>query len=252
MENLHIFITSNIAREFSKQVIGFGLSAAGPWSFFASGGSLAPKLYDELANNSDFWTAAAQMSIYLGDERVIDPETDASNTFNIKKALLAPLNSNGSHPSIWPPFSNGDLASLSQHFRGDNADDYKLCQAVADDYSEIISASPRPWLIHLGVGPDGHTASLFPGSPALDTTQATGKLYLANYDPNGLNRYLRLTLSQQAIATAETVIITAGGSDKAIAIRGLLENDVRFPVATVNAAKINLIIDYEAASLIEE
>jgi len=252
MENLHIFITSNIAREFSKQVIGFGQSAAGPWSFFASGGSLAPKLYDELANNSDFWTPAVQMSIYLGDERIIDPETDASNTFNINKALIAPLNSNGIHPSVWPPVTSDDIASLSRHFRGDHADDYKLCQAVAHDYSEIISTSPRPWLIHLGVGPDGHTASLFPGSPALDMTDTTDELYLANYDPNGLNHYLRLTLSRQAIATAETVIITAAGSDKATAIRGLLENDDRFPVATINSAKINLIIDYEAASLIEE
>ncbi|TAN25103.1 MAG: hypothetical protein EPN30_05480 [Actinomycetota bacterium] len=252
MDNLHIFVTNDIAREFSKQMIRFGSSANGPWSFFASGGSLAPKLYQELAKQRDFWTPAAQMSVYLGDERVVDPETDASNAFTLGKALITPLNSNGSFPKVYPPFMKNDFTRLARLFRGNDADDYKVCQELADHYGETISKAPRPWLIHLGVGPDGHTASLFPGSPALTSTETSGKFYLANYDPNGLNPYSRLTLSREAIANSDAVIITASGHDKAKAIKGLLENDERLPIATVNAANINLIIDYEAASLVEE
>ncbi|NNN18593.1 MAG: hypothetical protein HKL84_01935 [Acidimicrobiaceae bacterium] len=251
MENLHIFITNNLAEEFTKQIVRFSSATNGPWSFFASGGSLAPELYQELAANSDFWPSASRMSVYLGDERVTDPALETSNIFSVMNSLINPLLSHSAVPTVFPPFTKAQLQQLSASSQVISANDYERFQTLADAYSDQIAVSPKPWLIHLGIGSDGHTASLFPFSPALGEA-GLGKEYLANYDPNGLNPYARLTLSLETIGKAELVIITTRGKDKAAAIKGLLEGDTQTPVSRIKAAHVNLIIDYEAASLVEE
>lgn len=250
MENLHIFITKDIPNEFSKQVLEFGRRSSVAWSFFASGGSLAPKLYESLASQTGFRPQAKMISFYLGDERVVDPDTDASNTFSLRASLIGPLGEKGVTTSLVPPFSSTEFHALAKTFSGKPSSDYRRCEAVAKEYAAKIRAAPRPWLVHLGVGPDGHTASLFARSPAISDSQAQ-ELYLANYDPSGRNPYCRLTLSLDAISGAELVIITASGKDKAQAVKGLLEGDLSLPVSRVRAKQINLIIDHEAASSVE-
>ncbi|MDA8080926.1 MAG: 6-phosphogluconolactonase [Actinomycetota bacterium] len=251
MDNLHIFVTNDIVNEFSKRVVDFGRRTKGPWSFFASGGSLAPKLYQNLATNITFKHQAARIGFYLGDERVVDPDDEASNMFNLRKSLLEPLKSMGVIPQEFPPFTKNEFGRLSQRLHGNPATDYKIFEGTAEDYGLMIQVAPKPWLIHLGVGQDGHTASLFPNSPALFENDPN-KLYLANYDPSRTNPYCRLTLSLEAISQAELVIITANGKGKSKIIEGLLDGHSPLPVAQIRAAKVNLIIDYEAASLVDK
>ena len=64
-----------------------------------------------------------------------------------------------------------------------------------------------------GSGPDGHTASLFPGSAALDDTDPA-QLVVANRDPSGVNPHDRLTLTYPAIARARQVVFTVSGASK--------------------------------------
>ena len=251
MDNLHIFVSNDIANEFSKQVVDFGRRANGPWSFFASGGSLTPRLYQNLASNLSFKRLVERIGFYLGDERVVDPDDQASNMYNLRRSLLDPLKSMGMSPQEFPPFTKSEFERLSLQLQGDPATDYKLWEGIAEDYGVMIQVAPKPWMIHLGVGPDGHTASLFPNSPAL-TEADPNKAFLANYDPSGTNPYCRLTLSLEAISQAELVIITTSGKGKAKVIEGLLDGHSTLPVAQVRAAQVNLIIDYEAASLVDQ
>ena len=67
-------------------------------------------------------------------------------------------------------------------------------------------------LIHLGMGPDGHTASLFPGDPSLDADP--GQLVAATQDPNGRNPHPRLTLTLPAINSARLAVFTVAGADQ--------------------------------------
>lgn len=250
MDNLHIHVAEDIYKEFSNQVISFARIATGPWSFFASGGSLTPKLYGTLVAQPEFVDLSQHMGFYLGDERVVDPESDDSNMFNLKKWLLDPLAEQGARPAAFPPFSKLEYQDLAQRFSGDASADYPLCADLAAKYAVVIDRAPKPWLVHLGVGPDGHTASLFPRSPGLNVS-SQGQNVIANYDPNGKNPFPRLTFSLGAISQAALVIITTSGNSKAKAIQSLLEGGSQLPIAQVKAAKVVLLIDYDAASLID-
>ena len=67
-------------------------------------------------------------------------------------------------------------------------------------------------VVHLGMGADGHTASLFPASPALDADP--GQLVSFNEDPSGRNKHPRMTLTYAGIARARLVIFTVAGEAK--------------------------------------
>ena len=84
--------------------------------------------------------------------------------------------------------------------------------------SDLVTG-PGIDLIHLGMGPDGHTASLFPGAPTLDAEP--GVLVLATEDPNGVNPHPRLTLTLPAINSARLAVFTVAGASKADAVAAL-------------------------------
>jgi 6-phosphogluconolactonase/glucosamine-6-phosphate isomerase/deaminase len=89
-------------------------------------------------------------------------------------------------------------------------------------------------LIHLGMGPDGHTASLFPGAPTLESEP--GVLVAATEDPNGVNPHPRLTLTLPAINSARMAVFTVAGASKAAAVAALLRGD-DLPGARGHAAR---------------
>ena len=95
-------------------------------------------------------------------------------------------------------------------------------------------------LIHLGMGPDGHTASLFPGAPTLDA--GPGVLVLATEDPNGVNPHPRLTLTLPAINSARVAVFTVAGSSKAPAVARLLRGE-DLPAARVHAGHTVWLVD---------
>ena len=107
---------------------------------------------------------------------------------------------------------------------------------------------PRFDLVLLGIGEDGHTASLFPGSPLLDETTR-----LAVAVPEGSGRTARITLTLPVINNAQEVIFLVAGKTKAPIIKRVVEEeDGRLPASRVRPreGRLSFHLDGDAASLL--
>ena len=98
-------------------------------------------------------------------------------------------------------------------------------------------------LIHMGMGPDGHTASLFPGAASLDA--GPGELVVTTEDPSGRNPHPRLTLTLPAINSARLALFTVAGAAQAPAVAELVRGE-DLPAARVHAQETMWLVDAAA------
>jgi 6-phosphogluconolactonase len=96
-------------------------------------------------------------------------------------------------------------------------------------------------IVHLGLGPDGHTASLVPGDPVLDVTDRRVALTGGEYQG-----HRRMTLTYPALAPARRIFWLATGEDKADALDKLLAGDRSIPAGRVEAADALVLADRAA------
>jgi 6-phosphogluconolactonase len=116
------------------------------------------------------------------------------------------------------------------------------CEEGADPYQLRIGELGKFDLVHLGLGPDGHTASLFPGTPAVDEQE---RFVVENGDaehPHG-----RLTFTFPAIARAALAVVTVEGEEKREPIRRIRAGE-DLPGARIRAAQVLWIGDRSALS----
>lgn len=172
-----------------------------PFSLALSGGSTPKWLYQSLAMTPLIdWK---KVELFFGDERPVPPEHADSNYGMVKKALLDELGQVKviTHPM---PAAQGDTEAYEQLLRS--------------RVKEARNGIPVLDLVLLGVGADGHTASLFPGSPVLDEKS---RLVAMNENPK------RMTLTLPLINAAKRVwVIAAGPEKKAIVERAQLPGDL--------------------------
>ena len=116
------------------------------------------------------------------------------------------------------------------------------CDDVAD-YDRLLAWIPAFDLVHLGLGPDGHTASLFPGSPDLDPPP--GRMAVATRDPRARNPHDRMTMTYGAIARARLVVFTVSGASKRQAWAQITAG-ADLPATRVRAAEIIWLVDHDA------
>jgi 6-phosphogluconolactonase len=160
------------------------------YALFLSGGGTAAECYRSLAAHRDVdWSG---VDVFLGDERCVPPDDPDSNHRMIAETLLDVV---GPVRSDHPMYVSGSPAD------------------AARAYQTLVTGLVRVDLVHLGLGPDGHCASLFPGSAALDDGDPS-HLVVANVDPNGVNPHPRITLTYAGIARASRTVFTVSGPSK--------------------------------------
>jgi 6-phosphogluconolactonase len=214
----------DVPRAFARTVAD--AFAARPELRFAlvlSGGPTARACYEVLATTERIeWPL---VDVYVGDERVVPPDDEDANQRLIHEALLDPV---------------GGVGSFSPMPTTRPVDE---CVAAYQRTMAELLEGPGIDLIHLGMGPDGHTASLFPGAPTLEA--GPGVFVAATTDPNGRNPHPRLTLTLPAINAARTAVFTVSGASKADAVAALVRGD-DIPAARVDAARVVWLVDAAA------
>jgi 6-phosphogluconolactonase len=182
------------------------IGAQGRFSVALSGGSTPKSLYSLLASNyADF--AWNRVFLFFGDERHVPPTDPESNYRMVKESLLS---------KIAIPAENVFRVSAENPDADAAAADY---EARLRRFFELKPGEfPRFDLILLGVGPDGHTASLFPGSAALDETS---RLVVANWVAK-FNTH-RITFTFPVLNRAAEIMFLASGADKADMLHQVLE-----------------------------
>jgi 6-phosphogluconolactonase len=167
-----------------------------------------------------------RVEIFFGDERAVPPDHPDSNYKMARETLLdhVPLGADRVHRIAGerPP---AEAAAQYQQ---------TLMRVPGDP--------PRLDVVFLGMGPDGHTASLFPGTPVLDEQRAlVAPVYVEKLDS------WRVTLTPPVLSAAAHVVITTAGKEKADALaRALSEPNGAVPIQMVHAADQRWIVDRAA------
>jgi 6-phosphogluconolactonase len=187
------------ATDFIATEAAAAIAARGNFSIALSGGNTPKPVYEALAGKPLDWR---QIHLFFGDERCVPPDDPRSNYHMAKAALIDRV--------AIPP---GNIHRM----RGEDEPN-----AAASAYAEEIKSALRPDarfdLVLLGLGDDGHTASLFPGLAAVSETERT---VLACYvESVGM---WRLTLTPPSINGARRVAFLVSGADKAIMIHRVLQ-----------------------------
>jgi 6-phosphogluconolactonase len=229
------------AEEFARQAAD-AVGARGRFTVALAGGSTPRGMYGLLASDPGLcervpWEA---IHVFWGDERTVAPDHIDSNYRMVAEALLSKV-----------PIPQENVHRI----RGEAADPH----GAAADYEEALTSFfalgpaefPAFDLILLGLGSDAHTASLFPGTPALSEEQ---RLVVANrIDRLGTTR---ITLTVPTINHASCVLFLVRGEDKAAALRYTIEGGhapSRYPAQSIQPQLGRLIwlVDRAAAQALD-
>lgn len=218
-----VLVVDDVPGEFARRFLAaFASKPSEKFSVALSGGATARRCYERLADDSeavDWWA----VDVYWGDERCVPRDSPDSNEQLVREALLERVGAAGNvHPM--------------------------RCTEGADAYQLKVGDLGPFDLVHLGLGADGHTASLFPDSDGLDSGE--GRLVVMNSDPSGRNPHERMTLTIKAINRARLVIVTVEGEGKAEALRRL-EAGEDLPPAQLDPENLVWLIDPVAAQGLE-
>lgn len=212
-----LVVVDDVCGEFAERVIeAFHTRPNDAFSIAVSGGPTARACYERLAEDAgtqiDWW----KVDVYWGDERCVPADSPDSNYHLVRDALLEKV---GAVNANFPMF----------------------CDEGPDPYQLRLGEVGRLDVVHLGMGTDGHVASLFPGSPGLEADP--GRLVVMNEDPSGANPHPRMTLTFAGIARARLAIVTVRGEEKREALSRVLAGDPTCPGSRVTADKVLWIAD---------
>src|SRR3954454_623930 len=200
-----------------------------------TGGSTPKLAYERAAALESDWSRA---SLWWGDDRCVPPDDELSNYAMAKEALLDRLPADGAPVVHRIPGEQGPGAGaeayereLRAHFGGDRV--------------------PRLDLMLLGLGPDAHVASLYPGQPTLDVTDRL----CVGVDEAGWKPYVpRVSMTMPVLCAARRIVFLVAGDDKADGVgrpfgRGVEPNHDA-PASMVRPAdgELILLLDEAAAS----
>jgi 6-phosphogluconolactonase len=225
-----------IAIEAAERIIEASKNAIELFDEFSLvlGGGSTPKMLYELLASDEYrerieWP---KVRIFFGDERCVPPDHEDSNYRMARIALLSEV-----------PIPGDNIYRMRGEIDAEQA---------AIEYGKMLKekfADAGPDLILLGMGEDGHTASLFPGTPALKETKHR---CVSNYvDKLGA---WRITLTAPFINRADEVLVLVSGTGKASKVTEVLEGPrepERLPIQLIEPAsgKMTWLLDVAAAGM---
>ena len=196
--------------------------AEAPTTFGLAGGSTPIATYGALRERDLQW---GDITCWLPDERWVPPEDPMSNALMAKRELTDHVGA----PLLAPDTLLANPADAAAAYQ-------RLLESELGD---------RPDLVLLGMGPDGHTASLFPGTDALE---ASGRGYVATWvDTLGT---WRLTATAPLLHAARRLVFLVSGADKAGMLRSILVDEEPLPAGLVaaGAKDVTWLLDAAAAA----
>jgi 6-phosphogluconolactonase len=216
-----LVVVDDVPAEFAERVVeAYHARPNDGFSIALSGGSTARRCYERLADDAgtqiDWW----KVDVYWGDERCVPLEHDDSNYRLGRESLL-------------------------ERVGAVNANFPMRCDEGPDPYQLRLGELGRFDVVHLGLGVDGHTASLFPGSPGVDADP--GRLVVMNEDASGRNVHPRMTLTFAGIARARLVLVTVSGEAKREALGRVAADDETAPASHVRGDRVVWLVDGAAA-----
>lgn len=212
-----LVVVDDVCGEFAERVVeAFHTRPNDGFSLSVSGGDTARDCYERLADDADTQIDWWKVDVYWGDERCVPHDDPASNYRLAREALLEKV---GAVNANFPMF----------------------CEEGPDPYQLRLGELGKLDVVHLGLGADGHVASLFPDSPGFAADP--GRLVVMNEDPSGVNPHPRMTLTLTGIARARLVIVTVRGEAKRDALARVAARDESCPGTHVKADRVIWIAD---------
>jgi 6-phosphogluconolactonase len=224
------------ANEFASRAIAT-VKTSGRFTVALAGGSTPKSFYSLLASNDRDSLPWDKMFFFWGDERHVPPDHPESNYRMASESLLSKV-----------PVPAGNIFRVPAENPEANQAAEAYEQTLRDFFHAPAGTFPRLDLILLGMGPDGHTASLFPESNAL---HERSRLVDANWVEQFKTH--RITLTLPVLNQAATVMFVVSGQDKAAALKEVFEGSQPpdfYPSKLVRPTNGNLIwlVDQAAAS----
>lgn len=204
-----------------------------PFRIALSGGSTPKKLY-ELLGSPEYahripWE---RLHLFFGDERMVPHTDEASNFHMVQKALLQYVNIPFRNVHPMPVLDDVEMAAQLYE------------ETLQQEYNDKQLQKNRPLfdMVLLGLGTDGHTASLFPNTPVLQEKQKWVSWSKPQTAP-----HKRLTLTYPAIASSHFVVFVVSGESKTDIFRKVREENASYPSShIVTEGEVHWVLDKAA------
>jgi 6-phosphogluconolactonase len=173
----------------------------------------------------------ARVDFFFGDERIVPPDAEGSNYKMANDALLHRL-----------PLQDDQVHRILGELSPEEA-----AERAEADLRASVPGDPLPQLdlILLGMGPDGHTASLFPGAPELDETE---RLMVPVHRPE-MPQPWRVSMTMPVLNAGRQVIVVAGGEEKAAMVPRAIGRDRSIPAGRLDpAGEFTWVLTEDAAA----
>ena len=174
-----------------------------PESIALSGGGTAHRCYAELRRRDVDWRG---VTVFFGDDRVVPVSSDDSNEGMARRLLL------------------DHVKPVEVH---------SMVGTGADAYDALVRSLPPIELVHLGLGPDAHTASLFPGAPQLEERER----FVVDAGDEA-HPHPRITFTFPAIARSQLAVVTVEGESKRDAFARVQADDPTAPASRIRATRV--------------